>query len=153
MMKTLMMKTPLPLLVAGLALGAGGPPAEPVVKDVEQAVGELNAGFEKGDAAAVRRRMTADHQAVTAYYDGPVGRDAQIDGLKDLKLTEYSPGKLTVTVLGRDAALVRYALAMAGTYKGRPVPARNIASAVWVRRDGRWQEAFYQETPQAPSER
>ena len=36
---------------------------------------------------------------------------------------------------------------MKGTFKGRDVPRSSIASAVWVKTDGRWLEAYYQETP------
>jgi hypothetical protein len=36
---------------------------------------------------------------------------------------------------------------MKGTFKGRDIPRNSFASAVWVKTDGRWLEAFYQETP------
>ena len=49
--------------------------------------------------------------------------------------------------LGRDVALVTYPLTMKGTFKGRDVPRSSIASAVWVKADGRWLETYYQETP------
>src|SRR5262249_12693895 len=115
-------------------------------KDVEKAIAELNQAFEKADARKVKALMTDDHVAVTAYYGGPQNRDQEIEGLPDHKLTEYRSGKMKVRLLGKDAALVSYELAMKGTYKGKPVPARSYASAVWVRQGGKWLEAFYQET-------
>jgi uncharacterized protein (TIGR02246 family) len=136
----------LAVLTVGLLLGAGAPGDGQAVDDVKKAIGALNEAFEKGDAAAVKKLMTDDHVAVTPH-GGAQKRDEQVASLPDLKLTEYSPGAMRVTVLGRDAALVTYPLSMKGTYKGRPLPPRSFASAVWVRRDGRWLESFYQETP------
>jgi ketosteroid isomerase-like protein len=136
-------------ILAALLLG-GDAPKEDVVKEVEKAIRVLNEAFEKQDAEAIKRLTTADHVAVTAYYGGPQTRDEQLKLLKDLKLTEYSAGKMKVTALGKDAALVTYSLTLKGTFKGQPIPTRSFASAVWVKREGQWQEAFYQTTPLDP---
>ncbi|MFO0841432.1 MAG: nuclear transport factor 2 family protein [Gemmataceae bacterium] len=114
--------------------------------EVSAAIGKLNQAFEKGNAAALKQLMTADKVAVTGYYGGPVTRDEQIKSLADLKLSEYKPGKMTIKLLGKEAALVSYELGMRGTFKGKPLPARSYASAVWVKQAGLWREAFYQET-------
>jgi ketosteroid isomerase-like protein len=137
------MKATMLAVLISLPLGAG----DPAVREVEKAVGMLNAAFAKQDAAAIKRLMTADHVAVTGYYGGPQTRAEQLKSLKDLKLTEYAPGKLNVKLLGKDTALVTYPLTLQGTFQGKAVPARNFASAVWIRRGGQWREAFYQETP------
>jgi len=129
-------------LAAVLLLGADDPS-----RDVEKAMNALNEAFQKGDADAVKRLMTDDHVAVTAAYGGPQDRAEQLKTLPDLKLSEYAAAKTKVLPLGKDAALVTYELTLKGTYKGKDVPRKNFASAVWVRRDGKWQEAFYQETP------
>jgi uncharacterized protein (TIGR02246 family) len=121
--------------------------ADDPAKEVEKAINALNEAFQKGDAEAIKRLTTDDHVAVTAYYGGPQDRAEQIRTLPDLKLSEYAPAKMKVTRLGKDAALVTYELTLKGTCKGKEVPRNNFASAVWVRRDGKWQEAFYQETP------
>lgn len=133
------------LLTAVLATAAGGD--DPLVREVRQALDTLNAAFEKGDAAALRAGMTDDHVAVTTYYNGPQTRDEQLAGLRDQKLTEYRAGKLTIAPLGTDTVLVTYALTLRGTYRGKELPRDSFATAVWVRRDGRWRERFYQETP------
>lgn len=142
-----MTRTVVAVLAAGLFLGADARGEDSAVKEVKEAIGALNKAFAKRDADAARRLMTADHVAVTAYYGGPQTRDEQLKSLPDLKLTEYSAGKLKVTLLGKDAALVTYPLAVKGTFQGKPVPARSFTSAVWVKRGGRWLETFYQETP------
>jgi ketosteroid isomerase-like protein len=134
----------LAVLAAGLSLGMGG-----AAHEVEKALAELNEAFAKQDRDAIRRLMTDDHVAVTGYYAGPQTRDEQLKSLGDLKLTEYKVGKLKVAPLGKEAVLVTYPLSLKGTFRGKAVPARNFASAVWVRQGGRWLERFYQETPLA----
>ncbi len=34
-----------------------------------------------------------------------------------------------------------------GTYKGKPLPAKVYVTEIWVKRDGRWLQCLYQETP------
>ncbi|MGL6096695.1 MAG: nuclear transport factor 2 family protein [Fimbriiglobus sp.] len=115
------------------------------VKEIETALKELNAAFETGTPAAITKLMTDNHGAVTPWA-GRQTRDEQIKTLPDLKLTAYKPGKMTITLIGADGALVTYPLAMTGTFRGNPVPADSHAAAVWVRRGGAWKELYYQET-------
>src|SRR5262245_1965398 len=92
-----------------------------VAQEVEKALAALNEAFAKGDAKAVATLMTDDHVAVTPSYGGPQTREEQLKSLADLKLEEYRPKAMKVRVLSRDAAVVRYELAMKGTYKGKAV--------------------------------
>jgi uncharacterized protein (TIGR02246 family) len=142
-----MMRKLIVVLVTGMLLGAEARSDDTTVKEVEQAIARLNEAFQKRDLDTIKRLMTADHIAVTGYHGGPQNRTQQIDTLPDFKFTEYTPGKMKVTLLGKDVALVTYEVALKGTFKGKDMPPRNFASAVWVRRDGTWVEAFYQETP------
>lgn len=135
----------LSVLIATLLLVAPGRPDD-ATAEVHTAIDALNRAFAKGDAKVVAALMTEDHRAVTPYYAKPLSREEQVRTLADHKLSEYTPGKLTVRLLGHDAALVTYAVVMKGTYQGKAVPARSFASAVWVRKGGRWLESFYQET-------
>lgn len=50
-------------------------------------------------------------------------------------------------MLTADTALVTYPLSQKGKFKQRRLAPKNYASAVWVKRDGKWQEAAYQEAP------
>jgi ketosteroid isomerase-like protein len=138
---------PLFLLACLFGLFAGVPArGQDAARDVERALDALNKAFQKNDTEAIKRLMTADHVAVTAYYGRPTSLAEQIKSLKDVKLAEYKPGKVKVKMLGKGAALLTYPLTMKGTYKGKELPRRCFASAVWVRQGGRWREAFYQET-------
>jgi ketosteroid isomerase-like protein len=136
----------LSILTLGLLLAAEAP--KPTVpKELAKAIEDINDAFHKADADKLRALMTEDHMAVTPYYPAPgLDRAALLKALPDHKLSEYKLGKLKITMLTADVALVTYPLRMKGTYKGKEVPAKSVASGVWVRRDGKWVEAFYQET-------
>jgi ketosteroid isomerase-like protein len=140
-----MTKSTLPLLAALLLAGVARAD-DAAADEVSAAISKLNRAFEKGDTDALKQLMTADKVAVTGYYGGPVTRDEQIKSLAELKLSEYKAGKMTIKLLGKEAALVSYELGMKGTFKGKPLPAKSYASAVWVKQAGLWREAFYQET-------
>jgi len=141
-----MTRTILAVLAVGLLPGADTPRDEPA-KDVEKAITTLNEAFQKKDAEAIKRLLAEDHVAVTVYYGGPQRVSDQLASLPELKLTEYAAGKVQVTLQGKEAALVTYELTMKGTFKGKEVPRKSYASAVWVNRGGKWLELHYQETP------
>ncbi|MFO0824578.1 MAG: nuclear transport factor 2 family protein [Gemmataceae bacterium] len=120
--------------------------ADDATKNVEKAISALNDAFKNGDPGPIKAMLTDDHRSVTTW-GGIQTRDESVKTLPELKLKEYTAGKLTITVLGPDAALVTYPLTLKGTYKGKEVPEKNFASAVWVRKGGKWLESYYQETP------
>ncbi len=132
------------LLLSVLFTSAARPDA---TAEVSKALAALNAAFEKADLKAVVGLMTDDHVAVTPYYPRPLTREEQLKSLDDHKLTEYKTGKMKLQPLGSEVVLVTYEVTIRGTYKGKALPTRNFASAIWTRRGGKWQEAFYQETP------
>lgn len=135
------------VLMAGLLIGAGAGQEGAAIKEVEQAIGTLNEAFVKKDSDAIRRLMADEHLAITAYYGGAQTKAEQLKNLPEYKVTEYAAGKTTVTLLSNDVALVSYPLTQKGTFKGKPLSQKNYAAAVWVKRDGKWLEASYQETP------
>jgi ketosteroid isomerase-like protein len=142
MMKSQML---LLLLTTSFLLGATARAAEPA-KDVEKALRALNDAFKNSDLAAIGRLMTDNHVAVTPYYGGPLSKAEQLKVQPDFKLTEYGMGDVKITFLSKDVALVSYPLTLKGTFKGKAVPTKNFASAIWVQQDGKWREAYYQET-------
>jgi hypothetical protein len=116
--------------------------------DVEKSLKELNDAFVTRDAAALKRLMTDDHLSITSYA-GKETRDKQIASLPSYKIQKYSTEGMKSQAVGKDAILRTYIVKYQGTFKGKPLPARSIASSLWVLRDGRWQELLYQETPVA----
>jgi ketosteroid isomerase-like protein len=133
------------IIVAVVLLGADAPKDD--VKDVEKALAALNEAYSKRDADAIHRLTITEHVSVTTYYGGPATRAEQLASLVDLKISDYTAAKTKVTLLNKETALVTYELTTKGTFKGKALPAKCFASAVWVKRDGAWLEAYYQETP------
>lgn len=119
--------------------------ADDAVKEVEKAIRALNDAFAARDVDTIKRLTADDHVAITPYY--PVqNKGEQLRSLDNLKLTEYTSGKIDVKLITTDVALITYPLTQKGTYKGKALAAKSIASAVWVKRHGKWVEIAYQET-------
>lgn len=60
----------------------------------------------------------------------------------------FTMSNAVVTVLADNVCLIRYQLRVEYRYKGEDLPAQAwFASAVWVKRAGRWLAATYQESP------
>jgi hypothetical protein len=124
------------ILSAGLLVGAGAANDDGPVKEIQQAMQSLNDAFAKADAAMIRRLTTEEHVAITPYYGGPVVRGDQLKNLSDLKVPDYKAGDIKVTLVTKDAALVTYALTQKGTYKGKPVAAKNHVASRRVGQPG-----------------
>ena len=67
--------------------------------------------------------------------------------LGELKISEYKMDGLKVKTLTKDVALTSYRATIKGTYKGKAVPSPVRVVEVWIKRDGKWLQASYQETP------
>jgi uncharacterized protein (TIGR02246 family) len=124
------------------AVQAGADTAE----DVERSVRALLKAFNKGDVDTVKGLMTEDHVAILSYARF-ANRADQLKALADWKISEYKTGALKVKALTGDVALVSFRATIQGTYKGKEVPSPVQVAEVWVRRDGKWRQASYQETP------
>jgi len=116
------------------------------VDAVKAAFNAVDAAFKRQDAEAVTRLITADHLAITPYYDGPKTAAESLQALPDLKLDEIRVSKMTVSSLGPDAAMITFIADMEGTFLGIPVPSRGFITSIMVRRNGRWLERQYQVT-------
>jgi ketosteroid isomerase-like protein len=116
-------------------------------KEIEEALVKLSQAFKDRDVAAIKRLSTPDHIAIRPFYGEPKARAAEIKSLPDLKVTEYKAGKLSTTFLSKEVVLITYPLQLKGTFKGKEIFSKSYASSIWVKRGGKWAEAFYQETP------
>ncbi len=136
------------VLVTGLLIGAHAPQEEEdASKEIEEALAKLNLAFKDRDVAVIKQLTTPDHIAITPFYGEPQARAEEIKSLPDLKVTEYTEGKFNVRFLSKEVVLITYPLQVKGTFKGKKLFSKNYASSVWVKRGGKWLEAFYQETP------
>jgi ketosteroid isomerase-like protein len=116
-------------------------------KEVEEAVVKLSQAFKDGDVAVIKRLTTSDHIAIRPFYGEPKARAEEIKSLPDLKVTESTAGKFSTTFLSKEVVLITYPLQLKGTFKGKEIFSKSYASSIWVKRGGKWAEAFYQETP------
>jgi ketosteroid isomerase-like protein len=134
------------MLASGWLLGADAP-ADDAVKEVEKVQAALNEAFKTRNLDVIKSMLTEDHVAVTPYYPVPMERAEQLKNLADFKAGEYTAGKTRVTLLSKDVAQITYPMSLKATFKGKEFSYKGFVSALWVRRDGKWVETFYQETP------
>ena len=136
------------VLAAGIAGANAGEPA--TVAAINAASAALDDAFERQSAEDIKRMMTADHIAVTPYYETPQTAAAQIASLPELKYKQTNTGEVKVVVLGPDAGMRTFTARLDGTYKGKTIPPDVFVSSIMVRQDGQWREKFYQVTALQP---
>ena len=136
------------VLAAGIAGANAGEPA--TVAAINAASAALDDAFERQSAEDIKRMMTADHIAVTPYYDTPQTAAAQIASLPELKYKQTNTGEVKVVVLGPDAGMRTFTARLDGTYKGKTIPSDVFVTSIMVREDGQWREKFYQVTALQP---
>jgi ketosteroid isomerase-like protein len=116
-----------------------------VGKELDQAVRTIQTAFNKGDVDTLKRLMTEDHVTILSYARFSNTVD-QLKVLSDWRFSEYEIDGLVVKGLAKDVALVSYQARIKGTYQGREVPSPVQTVEVWVKRDGKWLQATFQET-------
>jgi len=127
------------LLVAALARAD-------TADEVGRSVRAIQTAFNKGDADALKALMTEDHVTTLTYAQFASAADL-LKVLPEFKMTEYKMDGLKVQALTKDVALASFQATIKGTYKGKEVPSPVRVVEVWIKRDGKWLEASYQETP------
>ncbi len=118
----------------------------PALKVIKKQLAKLNEAFEKGDEAAIKGLTTKDHLSVTPYYNGAFDLTQQLKTLEQLKLTKYEAGKKSFKMLDKNTVLITYRLSQEGTFQGQKIAPFSFVSAIWIKRENKWMEAFYQET-------
>lgn len=143
-------KTFIAAAALAVALGLSAPAhAEDAgaVAAVNEAAEALDKAFERQDAKAIEALVTAEHLAVTPYYDTPITAKEQIASLPELKYDQTNLDAPKVTLLGEDVALRTFSAELKGTYKGKRIPSPAFISSILVKgADGKWRERFYQVT-------
>ncbi|MEZ5784970.1 MAG: nuclear transport factor 2 family protein [Xanthobacteraceae bacterium] len=120
------------------------------IKEVKAAFTALDDAFARQDKEAIKRKMTADHIAITSYYGAPQSVTEQIASLPDLKLKETTVSAVAVTLFGSDSAAIMFTARNEGTYKGQPLPSPVFVTSLYVKRNGHWLERLYQTTVLKP---
>jgi ketosteroid isomerase-like protein len=131
-------------LAAGLLVAADAP----APREVAKALRQLNDAFKGRDADVLQRLMAEDHVAITPY-GRQESKEHQIKTLDDFAITAYAMEEVKSQAVTKDVVLFTYTVKYEGTYKGKKLPAKSYAASLWVKRDGKWLEVFYQETQAA----
>ncbi|MET7417531.1 nuclear transport factor 2 family protein [Dactylosporangium sp. NPDC005555] len=115
-------------------------------RELTGAVAELRTAFIEHNRDKVAALVTDNHVSIMSYarFDG---RIQLLDHFNDFAFRSLPTDDLTTTPLGPDAALVSFRSTVEGTYADKPVPRDVLVGEVWLRQDGNWREATYQETP------
>ena len=145
-----------PLLVgalhADLALSETGAPATDL-GDLGRRLVALEqqswVAWKARDAAYFKTFLSADHLEVGV--GGVDGRDAVIAsvGSPACHVQSYAIGQFRFLALSADAAVLVYRAEQNTTCGGVSVPSPAWATSVYVRRNGAWENAVYQQTPVA----
>jgi hypothetical protein len=99
------------------------------------------------DGAFFSGFLSDDHLEVGA--GGPVGKAAVVSfvGSPVCVVESYHLENFALTVLDEKTAVLTYHAAQTTTCNGAPVPSPVWATSVYVKRDGKWWNALYQQTP------
>lgn len=87
-------------------------------------------------------------EATGVLADGSViGRKQIIKNLDEFHVKKYTMGKTTLLRISEDAAMILYPASYEAVHKGVEEKFSSVnASALYVRRSGKWRQLFYQET-------
>jgi hypothetical protein len=112
------------------------------VVDLEKLAWEL---AKKKDRAALGRLLAEDYTEI--IDDGVFDKAHLLAYLNDVTLIRYSLTDFTVKRLTPDAVLLVYHVTEVGAYKGSRFQANNNIASLWIKRDNRWRNVLFQETP------
>ena len=102
--------------------------------------------LKKKDYVAFGNMLTSDY--IEVGDDGVFDKAGIIADVKDLNLTNATFSDWKMLPIDNDAVILTYNTTLKGTFKGQEIPPGPYHSAaVWVNRDGKWQDFYYQQTP------
>lgn len=132
-------------LAVVLCLGADAADDKAIKKELVDVLLKLNNAFGARDPKAIKPLITDDHLAVVSLGEKRLGRE-ELAHLDDYTFSSYETRDIEVKSLSKDVALMTYRILVKGTFKGKPYPPENLCVSVFVKKDGKWLEAYYQET-------
>ena len=99
------------------------------------------------DAKWYQNNLTDDALNVTS---GSVSdKSQQIKNLGDCEVKSFSLDNFKFLSLDKNAALITFTAVMDAVCNGKTVPSTALASSVYVKRDGKWLNILYTDTPAA----
>jgi uncharacterized protein (TIGR02246 family) len=116
------------------------------VDEVERSVRSIQAAFDKKDREALLKLMTDDHESIMTF-DHTSNANELLKSLPDYNFSEYKISEQRIKFVTEEVAFASHHATIKGTFKGKEVPSPVYVTTVWLKRGGKWVEAFYQETP------
>jgi hypothetical protein len=103
----------------------------------------------KRDATSYKALHAPDFFTVsgTGITDRELSEDSALDSHVHFDRCDLS--EFSVRFVAENAALITYRAKAAGTDHGKAFQLDSCASSLWVKRDGKWLNVFYQATPAA----
>lgn len=115
--------------------------------ELRSAMQALDVAFENQDEAAIRSLSAEGHIAIAPTYGGAVDLEEQFARFADIQYTSYDTTDPTIEFLDPRTAITNYRVALDGTARGVPLASPVFVTEIWVKRDGKWLQKLYQETP------
>ena len=105
----------------------------------------------KDDKDFFRTYMAPEFKGL--FADGTVAdREDFLRNMDDFHLVKYSMGDVSLLRINEHAVMVLYRAGFEGVHKGKKLSQSGVeSSSLYVRRDGKWLEIFYQETATPPA--
>ena len=110
---------------------------------IAQERAELDA-LKTGDMTTFSNLVAED--AVFLDSQGPAGKAVIVQHTVEFRLHDYTMSGVQVVPASPDSGLIIYKIDETGTSHGKEFKASVYVSALWVKRGGKWQCAFSQET-------
>ena len=131
---------------ANMSMSKTAAPSEADIIAKEKAAWDT---IKKKDYAAFGDLLASDYIEVTD--NGVFDKAGIVADVKTFNLTDATFSDWKMTPIDNDAVILTYQTTLKATDKGGEVPPGPYRSAaVWVNRDGKWLDFYYQQTPVKP---
>ncbi len=101
--------------------------------------------FKNRDAAWFQANLTEEYLQITA--EGVSNKTEVIHSLTDCTVKSFSLDEFKMVKYNKSAVLLTYIATQDGTCDGEKLPVKVQASVNYIKRGGKWLEAFYMDAP------
>ncbi|HEV7505457.1 MAG TPA: nuclear transport factor 2 family protein [Thermoanaerobaculia bacterium] len=142
--------TVIALLMFSFAASAFGQAAQPEKSTLKDTLADLEKqsweAWKNHDGKFFQGFLTDDH--VEVGFGGPTDKKTVVSGVASpiCAVKSYTVDHFELIQFGPDTALLYYHAAQDTTCGGQPVPSPVWVSSLYVKRDGHWLNALYQQT-------
>jgi hypothetical protein len=142
------MKKLLAALVLQFALTVPAVAAE-LIDDLMAIEKGLWTAWGKKDGEPFRKALDVKAVEIVAGTAPLVGRDAIVKAIttQSCELRSFKFDDAELHRLGRDAVAVAYTATQDASCEGKKLPPKLRATSIYLKKQGRWMQRYYQETP------